>query len=405
MKNYEIKERWQWVSYSTQFESFLFFSLMKRPSFNASVLLKPFTSTLWLSLIACGFALICVTNMVYTNIVHWAPRPDVHKSKISIWYMCVVILATILDQTVAFKRYFSKFFNLYSRKITLVIWVFWVMTAIHLGMLYKAKIFSFMAKEMDPPWPKTIYQLVNMPFSFVTLQDEIAGFHYRRSMLNGTVLRVDENSDLSLRTAYDKLAAQIQFYNESFTQFALDMHVQYNSNNQSRTTNVAIIDKSTLINLEYLMNINFMPNKAISKLNNFPGYLHVTPWDVRNTYFLAIFERFLAKLYESGIERKMYSFLLSAMYYSELSLILMQIKKLYEEEVVNPSKAQLLFTSFKGANFDNSSRENSTVPLSLEMLQTVFTICLCMLMISALVFIYEMLETRSSKCHFRFQCT
>lgn len=111
-----------------------------------------------------------------------------------------------------------------------------------------------------------------------------------------------------------------------------------------------------------------------------------------------------SKLYESGIERKMYSFLLLIMYYRELSLILMQIKKPSKEELVNLSKAQLLFTTLKGADFDNRSRENSTLPLSLEMLQTVFTICLRMLMISALVLIHEMLETCSSKCHFRFQC-
>ncbi len=120
---------------------------------------------------------------------------------------------------------------------------------------------------------------------------------------------------------------------------------------------MAIIDKSSLIGIEYLMNINFLSDNTISKQKLFPGYMLITPWSLRTTYFLPIFERFLAKLFEAGIERKMYLFVLSALHYRELSVIALQIETMSVS--LTTLNAKLRFMSLHGTDYITRDAKNS----------------------------------------------
>lgn len=66
-ENFEIGklERWQYIPHATQFSSYYFIHIVEQPAFDAQVLLKPFTWASWISIIACGLALLCVTKAAY----------------------------------------------------------------------------------------------------------------------------------------------------------------------------------------------------------------------------------------------------------------------------------------------------------------------------------------------------
>ncbi len=385
----------RWIHHATQFSSFYFISIMEKSTFSALVLLKPFPWSLWMSLTLCSLALFCVTKIVYDSVVDKTSKRAVFESHTT--EILIAILATTIDQAVTLKRNINGILRYASTKIVLSIWLVWLMLALQVGMLYKGEIFSFLTNPPDPLWPETIDELVESPFTFITLDHLKVTSKY--SIIKKEVLNVDDLPQFSLKRTYMKLQKYVRFYDKSLTQFALDISLADNrvqnqfSNNISRT-NLAIIDSSILVNKEYLICRNLMPDNAVSRPMLFPGYLGITPWAVEDTYFQPIFERYLAKLYESGIERKMYSFVLSVMQYSELSEISRQIKNLSEPEYWNPSKAQLLFMSWKGANFLSKISETSPVPISFTMLQTVFIICLGLLMISALGGIYEIIKNK-----------
>lgn len=130
-------------------------------------------------------------------------------------------------------------------------------------------------------------------------------------MLQEFILNTEKLPNFSLQSAYSKLANSVKFYNKSLQQRASYMRYSRDGVKTDKTlvtlipsSNIAIIDKSTLISQEVLANQNFMPNNAISQPKLFPGYLQVSPWAVGNTYFRPIFQRYLAKLYESGIKKE-----------------------------------------------------------------------------------------------------
>lgn len=157
----------------------------------------------------------------------------------------------------------------------------------------------------------------------------------KRCVLKDFILKNEGIPNFSLKLAYAKLSNSVQFYNKSLQQLAVDMRYSYDGVTTYNTlvtmiptADITLIYKLTFISQEVLVGQNFMPNSAISKPLLFPGDLEVSPWAVGSTYFRPIFQNYLAKLYESGIERKMHSFVLSVMQYRELNIFVKQTKNM-----------------------------------------------------------------------------
>lgn len=66
------------------------------------------------------------------------------------------------------------------------------------GMLYEGKLFSFLTKQINPQWPETIGQLVNSPYTFITLQNYLTISNEIECMLNDLILSSKELPNYSL---------------------------------------------------------------------------------------------------------------------------------------------------------------------------------------------------------------
>lgn len=121
----------------------------------------------------------------------------------------------------------------------------------------------------------------------------------------------------------------------------------------------------------------------------FPGYLLVVPWFVRNTYFLPIFQHFIAKLYESGIETKMDSYSLAVNRFLTLHKVLKILENKFPLSIHDPeeTKAKLHFMFLHGTELTTMNTES--LPLTVDMFQNFFVVCLSLLLIAIVSLVFE----------------
>ncbi len=57
-------ERWRWLPHAVRFNRFYFISIVKKPDFNAAVLIQPFTWVTWTTIFICGAVMGLVTKAI-----------------------------------------------------------------------------------------------------------------------------------------------------------------------------------------------------------------------------------------------------------------------------------------------------------------------------------------------------
>ncbi len=377
-------ERWRWVPYATRFNRFYFITVVKKPGFNAIMLIQPFTLSMWTLLIVSGIIMIFATKAInaYTsNIVDKYSHSN-NKREVSTLKICISIIASVLDQATDYHGNLNNTTRFISIKLLSFTWFFWLVVALQVGMFYKGVMFSFVAKPTDPQWPETPGQLVDMPFHIITLSTQIIvdkGLQTRSSFLINSVLSATKNPNFPLTTTYNKLKERVRYYDSDFLNFALAVVSKKITNETYEkipASNLVFIDQSGFIYLEFTLCAIFMPQNIVSQPKLFPGYLLVVPWAVWNTYFQPIFERFLGRLHESGIEHKMNAYLGAVEQYNVLNELSINLENLGDSRLYKPTRGQLQYRYFQETSFQKSAGEESAAPLSFEMLKSVFIIWL-----------------------------
>lgn len=395
---------WRWLPYATKFNRFYFITVVKKPGFYATMLIQPFTLETWSFIIICGVAMCLVTQAINNcalSVVNKYRKDEIKNFRnISTWKIFISIIASVLDQATDYRRNLNKLTALLSMKFLSFTWFSWLVVALQIGMFYKGVMFSFVTKPADPNWPETIDQLVVMPFHIITLSTQfIVGEsnETKSSLLKDAVLKVSENSTFQLQKTYNELQEKVFYYNTDFLNFAeMVLSKKRNIENfkEIPISNLAFIDQSLFIHVESALCTLYMPNNVVSQPKSFPGYLLVVPWAVGNTYFQPIFENYLAKLYESGIEYKMNDYLFAVHRYMVLKELSINLDNLKILGVEKPMKGQLLFMSFQEMHFQKGNVEESAIQLSFEMLKSVFVVCLVILISASILFCFEKLKCK-----------
>ncbi len=134
-----------------------------------------------------------------------------------------------------------------------------------------------------------------------------------------------------------------------------------------------------------------VPNIVISKPNVFPGYLLIMPWFVRNTYFLPIFQNLLAKLHESGIERKIHYYALAVNRFKHLNKLFEILEKQFPSQILDREqmKAKLHFWFLYGTEFKTKNIENTVTPLTVDMLKVVIVVYSSLLLTAIVILVCE----------------
>lgn len=382
-------ERRRWLTHGTQYYPLYILTTLKRPGLHTTVLLKPFKGSTWATILMCGLVLIIITKVTYIHFEYVFKYGVVDKfynfKNIGIWNIVIAMVANILDQAITniVSRY--SMLRFYPFKVLSSTWFLWFIAMLHVGMLYRSVIYSFITKQIDPLSPETLDELVAMPVKLITLSRQIetnTSQHTAVSLLKESVLKVPDNPNFPLIDAYNKVAQSTQFYNETFLSFALKMYKNFigNASNSSEKvpfTNIALIDFFHSINLELIMSSLYFPNNVVLKPKPFPGYLLIKPWLVRNNYFLPIFHNYLARLYESGIEAKTKSFVLSVQHYNRMRDISVHIKNISVAGTLMPTNGKLYFMSVHESVFTNRHVTDSYTPISIETLKIVFFLFSC----------------------------
>lgn len=253
-------------------------------------------------------------------------------------------------------------------------------------------------------WPESLDELVDhtLPLNFITCQSGLQVTE-RFSILKADVLRVPGNPNFSLISKYKQLNNMVKFYKRSWLNLNLEMYHKnlgkqykfkhiYNSLINVPETNLVLIDPLVAMQrISRLVKI-YIPTNSVSKPKLFPGYILMTPWLVRRTYFFHIFVRKLAQYYESGIWDKLLKHKEIINSYSTLVMFQETISKAAGIRdgftQASPSRSKIYyFSRYIETRLNGESRA-----LTLTM---VFFICLISLICALLLFVLEFLLYRT----------
>lgn len=300
--------RWGWLSYHVNFQSFKFIVVQRKGRYQPILITAPLDAPTW----TLGVITATLLQILTMFVLDWKKYGTI----------CFSILASILEQAVAphFKPKLRTCIQLS------VPWTIWLFALTILTQSYKGKIFSILAKEIDPEWPNSLEQLVTQPYELFTTYASFDG-KYVHSLLKDSFLKYFKGvPGVDYPEEYATLKESLIFHQDGPEDLATGILIKNRFgrlppiNNDSwvasewerwedlPSTDFAIIDTQSEIDKftsACKMYSNLITRNAVSKPRPFPGFMVITPWLTDRNFFRPFFRKYLAWFYESGVLTKL----------------------------------------------------------------------------------------------------
>lgn len=368
---------------------------MEKPRFRPSSFVEPFDFPIWIS-----FLLSCFTfTLASFLVINHNQVPNLQKLSIS--DVTLNVVGSLLDQPV------SNHFSLLQQARFPVNWKIWILSAATLGQFYKGVIFSFLAKTSNPDWPKSLADLtdVSRNYSLLTLSDAEFNDTYYYSILNLKLSEfVNVSSVAKVVNLYENINNRVQHFEHFwgwiiFPTFwsAFSKNTPYVASTELPNKNLVVIDTSDYTSLISIAFYVFRTKKVVSNPAVFPLSDVWAIWNVEPTYIYHIFTNNLALYFESGLWQKVTRNTESLNKRSYLwnlnEFIHFHIADADGKIYQTLSSGQLCFLSQQqdsGSQLQTTS--TPTMPLTLDILITVFLIYAASLLVCLVLVGIEILE-------------